>query len=589
MTQRRITDNLDALLSVLPPSIAAAVTRANNSDQLLEIVMDLGRHPVARFVSGDQELSQAEVTREEIDFVITRIGDFDADNRAGLERTLHRISGIRNRRGHIVGLTCRVGRAVYGTIDIIQDLVESGKNILMLGKPGIGKTTMLREAARILAENKRVVIVDTSNEIGGDGDVPHPAVGRARRMQVSQPSLQHEVMIEAVENHNPEVIVIDEIGRELEAAAARTIAERGVQLIGTAHGRTLENLLLNPTLSDLVGGIEAVTLSDEEARRRGTQKTVLERRSPPTFDVLVEIQERDRLAIQSDVAAAVDALVRSAPLDPEIRFRDESGNVHVEKAPAPPVQRAGFGQQAQQGFRRLTQSGGMYAAEPNTQTRPAQNRRGMTTADRGLAQLGIMPQPVELPRFDAFAYPGEDDRDDDLPAPRLGGQPAQATQGSQGAGLQAIRVFPYGVARNRLMQSAKRIGVPAIVVRELAEADALLTLRAYYRGRQQTILEAETRGMPIYVLRANTNSQIEQLLAELFNLAYSPAAQEDWEESNQQTQAAIQMVMNGERYVDLAPAAPAVRRMQHDLARQAQLTSQSYGKEPNRRVRIYRE
>ena len=422
MTQRRITDNLDALLGVLPPAIAAAVTRANNSDLLLEIVMDLGRHPVARFVSGDQELSQAEVTREEIDFVITRIGDFDADNRAGLERTLHRISGIRNRRGHIVGLTCRVGRAVYGTIDIIQDLIESGKNILMLGKPGIGKTTMLREAARILAENKRVVIVDTSNEIGGDGDVPHPAVGRARRMQVSQPSLQHEVMIEAVENHNPEVIVIDEIGRELEAAAARTIAERGVQLIGTAHGRTLENLLLNPTLSDLVGGIEAVTLSDEEARRRGTQKTVLERRSPPTFDVLVEIQERDRLAIQADVAAAVDALVRSAPLDPEIRFRDESGNVHVEKAPAPPVQRAGFGQAAQQGFRRLTQSGGMYAAEPNTQprpaqgARPAQNRRGMTTADRGLAQLGIVPQQPEITRFEAFAYPGEDDGDNDLPA-----------------------------------------------------------------------------------------------------------------------------------------------------------------------------
>ena len=273
--------------------------------------------------------------------MVTRIGEFDADNRAGLERTLHRISAIRNRRGHIVGLTCRVGRAVYGTIDIIQDLVESGKSLLILGRPGIGKTTMLREAARILAEKKRVIIVDTSNEIGGDGDVPHPAVGRARRMQVAKPSLQHEVMIEAVENHNPEVIVIDEIGRELEAAAARTIAERGVQLIGTAHGRTLENLLLNPTLSDLVGGIEAVTLSDEEARRRGTQKTVLERRAPPTFDVLIEIQERDRLAIHPDVAAAVDALVRSYPLQPEIRYRDASGEIHIEKAPAPTVRPVG--------------------------------------------------------------------------------------------------------------------------------------------------------------------------------------------------------------------------------------------------------
>jgi len=307
MAQKRITDDLQALISVLPTKIAKASVHVNNSDNLIEIVMDLGRPPMARFTDGENQLAEEEVSRADIDFVVTRIGDFDADNRAGLERTLHRISGIRNRRGNIVGLTCRVGRAVYGTIDIIQDLIESGKSLLILGRPGIGKTTILREAARILSERNRVIIVDTSNEIGGDGDVPHPAVGKARRMQVATPSLQHEVMIEAVENHNPEVIVIDEIGRELEALAARTIAERGVQLIGTAHGRSLENLLLNPTLSDLVGGIEAVTLSDEEARRRGTQKTVLERRAPPTFDVLIEMQDRDRLAIQADVSAAVDA------------------------------------------------------------------------------------------------------------------------------------------------------------------------------------------------------------------------------------------------------------------------------------------
>ncbi len=267
------------------------------------------------------------MTRAEIDYVDERTGEFDADNRAGIERTLHRISAIRNRRTHIVGLTLRVGRAVYGTVDIIQDIIESGKSVLILGQPGVGKTTLLREAARILAESKRVVIVDTSNEIGGDGDVPHPAVGKARRMQVRVPTLQHEVMIEAVENHNPEVIVIDEIGRELEAAAARTIAERGVQLIGTAHGRTLDNLLLNPTLSDLVGGIEAVTLSDEEARRRGTQKTVLERRAPPTFDVLIEIQTRDRFAVHPDVMASVDALLRGYPLVPEIRTRDAEGKI----------------------------------------------------------------------------------------------------------------------------------------------------------------------------------------------------------------------------------------------------------------------
>src|SRR5512141_1422136 len=352
MTQLKITDDLEALLQVLPVDIRKAVEEANDSENLLEIILDLGRVPTSRFVDDEFNIRDTEVTRDEIDHVDERTGEFDTDNRAGIERTLHRISAIRNRRNHIVGLTLRVGRAVYGTVDIIQDIVETGKSVLILGRPGVGKTTLLREAARILAESKRVVIVDTSNEIGGDGDVPHPAVGKARRMQVKVPTLQHEVMIEAVENHNPEVIVIDEIGRELEALAARTIAERGVQLIGTAHGQTLDNLLLNPTLSDLVGGIEAVTLSDEEARRRGTQKTVLERRAPPTFDMLVEIQDRDRLAIQPDVAAAVDALVRGNPLPPEIRARGDSGEIRIEK---PPVSAEVNRQASQQpgGFRRL--------------------------------------------------------------------------------------------------------------------------------------------------------------------------------------------------------------------------------------------
>ncbi len=234
MTQTKyITDDLAAMLNVFPEEIAKAVVEADHFDDLLEVVLDLGRVPTARFVDGEVKLLDRHVDHEDIDCVISRIGEFDADNRAGMESTLHRISAIRNRRGNVVGLTCRVGRAVYGTINIIEDLIDSGESILILGKPGVGKTTMLREAARILAEKKRVVIVDTSNEIGGDGDVPHPAVGAARRMQVPKPSLQHEVMIEAVENHNPEVIVIDEIGRELEELAARTIAERGVQLIGT--------------------------------------------------------------------------------------------------------------------------------------------------------------------------------------------------------------------------------------------------------------------------------------------------------------------------------------------------------------------
>ncbi|MCJ7706201.1 MAG: AAA family ATPase, partial [Anaerolineales bacterium] len=325
MTARRITDDLDTMLGVLPPEIARKLTEINRQDDLLEVILDLGRVPTARYTDVETALSQTEVKCEDIDYIVGRIGEFDADNRAGMERSLHRISALRNRHRRIVGLTCRIGRAVYGTIDIIQDIITGGKSVLLLGRPGVGKTTMLREAARILAEDKRVVIVDTSNEIAGDGDVPHPAIGRSRRMQVREPVLQHEVMIEAVENHNPEVIVIDEIGRELEAVAARTIAERGVQLIATAHGNTLENLLLNPTLSDLIGGIESVTLSDEEARRRGTQKTVLERRAAPTFDVLIEIQDRGRLAVHHDVAAAVDAMLRGRPLPTEIRAVDSNG------------------------------------------------------------------------------------------------------------------------------------------------------------------------------------------------------------------------------------------------------------------------
>ena len=531
MSQRRITDDLHALLGVLPPAITKAVAGENDNDNLLEIILDLGRVPTARFVNREEVLSPTEVAHVDIECVVERIGDFDTDNRAGLERTLHRISAIRNRRGHIVGLTCRVGRAVYGTTDIVKDLIESGKSLLLLGRPGIGKTTMLREAARILADNKRVVIVDTSNEIGGDGDVPHPAVGRARRMQVARPSLQHEVMIEAVENHNPEAIIIDEIGREMEATAARTIAERGVQLIGTAHGNTLENLLLNPTLSDLVGGIESVTLSDEEARRRGTQKTVLERRAPPTFDVLIEIQTRDRLAVHPDVAAAVDCLLRGYPLPPEIRFRDEGGQIHVEKAPAPgrsfPVQ------PGQKGFRRLDNRG--------------RSRQAQTD------QMGDVRS--------------EQDR---TPLP-------------------TVRMYAYGVARNRLTQAAKRLGVPIRLVNDAGEADVLVTLRTYYRKRQRSIVDAENRGMPIYVLRANTVNQMQKFLADLFNLAADTVEEQSEDRIRQETTAAINAVLNGERWVEMPPASSSTRRLQHHMARQANLVSHSYGKEPRRRVRIFRE
>ena len=339
MPSKEITDDLELLLRVAPPHIRDSLHRQADLKNLIEVVMDLGRQPEGRFPSRAIYLSDQPISREDLDYVVHRVGAFTLDNRAGIERTLHRISAIRNRREVVVGLTCRVGRAVFGTVDILRDVVESGKGLLLLGRPGVGKTTLLRESARVLSTelNKRVIIVDTSNEIAGDGDIPHPGIGTSRRMQVPRPDLQHAVMIEAVENHMPQVIVIDEIGTEAEALAARTIAERGVQLIATAHGNTLDNLLQNPTLSDLVGGIQAVTLSDEEARRRGTQKTVLERKAPPTFDVVIEIQDKDRLAVHHDVATVVDRYLRGAPPRPEIRVRTQEGDVQIE-APAAKIE-----------------------------------------------------------------------------------------------------------------------------------------------------------------------------------------------------------------------------------------------------------
>jgi hypothetical protein len=356
-------------------------------------------------------------------------------------------------------------------------------------------------------------------------------------MQVASPNLQHEVMIEAVENHNPEAIVIDEIGRELEAEAARTIAERGVQLIGTAHGNSLENLLLNPTLSDLVGGIESVTLSDEEARRRGTQKTVLERRSPPTFDVLIEIQTRDRLAVRPDVAEAVDALLRGYPLPPEIRSRDADGKIRIEKEAQPLVR----SRQAQQntGYRRQGNGGPKRYSQ---QTEP----------------MGITPQVHK--QAPSEEYP-----------------------------LKPVRIFAYGVARNRLIQASKRLGVPVLVVKDAGEADVILTLRSYYRNRQKPIIDAEQRGIPIYVLRSNTVNQMQQFLSELFEISREANSEQGVDQALVETQGAISAVLNGERWVELTPASAYIRRMQHEMARQANLTSHSYGKEPNRRVRIFRE
>ncbi len=530
-----VLEELEMVLAVLPDRVVAALREREDVEELLEVVLDLGRVPEARFLSGDVPLGGVEVGIGDLDQVIDRIGEFGDDNRAGIERTLHRISAIRNRRGRIIGITCRIGRAVFGTIKIIEDLAFSGKNILLLGRPGVGKTTMLRETARVLSEEarKRVIIVDTSNEIAGDGDVPHPAIGRARRMQVRLPSLQHNVMIEAVENHMPETIVIDEMGTEQEAAAARTIAERGVQLIATAHGNTLDNLIMNPTLSDLIGGIQTVTLGDQEARYRGTQKSVLERKAPPTFDVVVEIQGWDQLAVHEDLAQVVDQWLRGYPIAPQLRWLNDDGEV----------------------------------THSQEQVRPSEALPGSWQRDgrHGARQAKTAP---EL----------------DDPA---------ATKAAE------VRVFLFGVGRDKLETAAAEVGIPVQIVNELRRADLVLTTKTHYRRGSQLVRIADSSGKPVCVLRKNSMPQLHEFLRNVVGdwdrKGGAPAqAPEDgatfttMDQAMEEAEQAANRVLGGEPTVKLSPQRPYIRRLQHLLGQRYNVASVSQGREPERAVLFYR-
>jgi stage III sporulation protein SpoIIIAA len=532
-------------LEVLPPAVQAALAAPAARDQLLEVVLDLGRVPEARYPGRAVLLGELPVQRSDLALVVERIGAFGGDNRAGIERTLHRISAIRNRSAEVVGLTCRVGRAVFGTVAMVRDLLDAGQSLLLMGRPGVGKTTALREIARVLADElgKRVVVIDTSNEIAGDGDIPHPAIGRARRMQVARPELQHEVMIEAVENHMPEVIVIDEIGTEQEALAARTIAERGVVLVATAHGNELANLIKNPTLSDLVGGIQSVTLGDEEARRRRTQKTVLERAAEPTFPMAVEMHSRQRWLVHRDVATTVDLLLRGQSARPQIRELSEAGELRLQEAPAPP---------AEPGATRSPRSP-MPLPDP-----VARSPHRPTAAAAGPANG---PAPLQ----------------DELPGPPP-----------------PLRVCGVGVSRTLLEEAARSRSLALEVVEAPEGADLLLSLRGQLGREPGLRRRAQDLGLPILVIKSESLHQLQRALERVSDRRPSGTTEgdvtdlDDAHAALEECRLAVeQVVLPQGRPVELLPRSEPVRQMQTELVNHYRLRSAVFGRGQQQRLRVF--
>lgn len=458
-----IEEDLDKLLDNLPFFIQENLKTHPNKDKLIEIVMDLGRRPEARFTTGPEYLSQKIISWQDLDYTIKRVSKFSNENRAGIERTLHRISCIRNRQSLINGLTCRVGRAIFGTICIIRDLLESGQSILILGKPGVGKTTIIREIARVLSDEmeKRVVIVDTSNEIAGDSDIPHSGIGRARRMQVAKTELQHQVMIEAVENHMPEVIVIDEIGTELEALAARTIAEKGVQLVGTTHGNCLENLIKNPTLTDLIGGIQYVTLSDDEAKRRGTQKSILERKAYPAFQIAIEINDQNCWIIHENVQNSVDWLLRGNYVFTQIRYIDPNQKVHI-----------GYKRSQPEAFL-------FFKNSPNSETSSKFNPNRWVTFNHYTK--------MKSPNFKT----------------------------------EKLCIYTYSLSKNLIKEVIAKTGLTLILTRDIKKADLIIGLKKDLKQNSKLKKLAAQKNIPIYSINRGSVYQFTKLLQTITNIKLS--------------------------------------------------------------------
>ncbi|RJS21887.1 AAA family ATPase [Corallococcus sp. H22C18031201] len=569
MTDSRAADADDypLLVEVLPEPLRTQA-RGMASGEVLEWVLDLGRPPEVRTVHGSARLREEPVREEELEAVLARVGALGEDNRAGIERTLHRVSGIRNRRGRVVGLTLRVGRAVYGTIDMLRDLIASGRNLLLLGRPGVGKTTKLREVARVLADDlrKRVMVVDTSNEIGGDGDVPHPGIGTARRMQVSRPDRQHDVMIEAVENHMPEVIIVDEIGTSAEASAARTIAERGVQLVATAHGNTLENLVLNPTLSDLVGGVHSVTLSDDEARRRNTQKTVSERKAPPTFDIVVEMVSRDEVRVHRDTADAVDRLLSGRPVGGEPRR-------HGAEPSFTPTQE------------HLASGSAPGLAEPMRRTAPVERAEVASPAEVVApadvpATVSPWPGVTRGPQFVRQSAGGAE-----APPTRFNRAEAVRATGVVNAQGEPTRIHPHGVSRDVLQRVLRELPVDVKLVSRLESADLVVSLRAKANDPRMRRIVALT-GARVAEVRRDSTAELRRALRDVF-MILEGVDSEEVREAVAEAEQAIQRVLREGVVVALAPRSSRVRKLQHRLVARYPLETVSHGSEPARHLTLY--
>lgn len=528
MSNLQFQNDLEKLVEILPQRIRQHLSYEKMED-VIEIVLDIGRPPEIRHADGKIEyIDVANVDYEDISYITSHVQEFTSDNRSGIPGTLHRISAIRNRQGKIVGLTCRIGRVVTGTISCIKDFCLQNKSILFLGRPGVGKTTKLREIARLMADElkKRVVIVDTSNEIAGDGDTPHPAVGHARRMQVRQPEYQKDIMIEAVENHTPEVIVVDEIGTEAEAQAARTIAERGVMLIATAHGNSLESLIKNPTLSDLVGGIQSVTLGDDEAKRRSSQKTVLEREKQPTFDTVIEILDRNTLAVYKDTSEAVDYILRGWPIRPELRKVDKTYEFTQAPTPVP-------------------------ARVPNV-----------------IDKINALDDKIDHPESLKFSF---------------------SRQKYVEEVKKFKKIYLYAVSRSIAEKVIERLDLNAEITRNLDDADIVIAHKNFIKGGAKVLSTAEENRIQIFYVKTNSMAQIQKVIKEALDIAELNEKQSFYditERALDEAKAAIEKVLAGAKDIELTPQNQQIRKLQHELVEQHNLASKSVGEGENRHLRI---